>query len=167
MKTYTDRKPPFLWVRQHPSEVYIVLNAEEATEYGNRFSTLRQKVRARAEQVFMRDATPKRVKICGPKGKELNVIERTPTMSVASPELKMPAQPTRADTTVPSRRKRQAEGGAKKRSSRQAKRISSIKFLTREQIKQFFGVINNPRDKALFLLIYKRGLRASEPGELL
>jgi site-specific recombinase XerD len=55
----------------------------------------------------------------------------------------------------------------KKRQSRQAERIERIKFLSREQVKAFFSVVKDRRDKALFLLLYKRGLRASEPGLLL
>jgi hypothetical protein len=90
MKTYADRRPPFLWVRQHPREVYIVLNADEATEYGNRISDLRRRVRERADQIFGRSLTPQVVKICDETGKELNVIERTPLIA---PEPKPEAQP--------------------------------------------------------------------------
>jgi site-specific recombinase XerD len=56
---------------------------------------------------------------------------------------------------------------AKRKRSRQAERIERIKFLTRDQVKAFFSVVKDKRDRALFLLIYKRGLRASEPGLLL
>lgn len=41
-----------------------------------------------------------------------------------------------------------------------------IKYLTEEEIEAFFSVIKDTRDKALFRLIYHRGLRASEPGIL-
>jgi len=166
MKTYADRKPPFLWKKQHPREVYIVLNADEATEYGKHFSDLRRKVRERADQIFGRSLTPKVVKVCDEKGKELNAIERTPTTPAKAtkivpllnnpqaPEPKPPAQAPATKTAAP-------------RTNRQAERIEKIKFMTREQVKDFFSVITDKRDKALFLLIYKRGLRASEPGLLL
>jgi len=150
VKTYTDRRPPFLLVRRPPSEVYIVLDAEEAAEYSNRFSRLREKVRERAEQVFIRDATLQRVEVCDPKGKKLNLIERRP----AAPETAS-AQAKTAETAKTPRSKRQAE------------RIERIKFLSLDQVKAFFAQVKDKRDKALFLLMYKRGLRASEPGELL
>ena len=78
MKTYDNRRPPFLWKRQPPSELYIVLNATEAEQYKNRFLELRQKVRVRANQFFGRNATPQLVKVCDEKCAELIVIHRTP-----------------------------------------------------------------------------------------
>ena len=39
-------------------------------------------------------------------------------------------------------------------------------FLTRKELKSFFSVIQDVRDRALFALIYWRGLRASEAGKL-
>lgn len=41
---------------------------------------------------------------------------------------------------------------------------SKIKFLTIEQTKRLFSVIKNKRDRALFLVAYRHGLRASEVG---
>jgi site-specific recombinase XerD len=41
-----------------------------------------------------------------------------------------------------------------------------LKFLTEEEVESLFRVITSTRDKALFRLIYHRGLRASEPGLL-
>jgi len=38
----------------------------------------------------------------------------------------------------------------------------TIKYLTREQTTRFFGVIEDPRDRALFACIYHYGLRVSE-----
>ena len=154
MKSYTNRRPPFLQLRQPTSGAYIVLSAEEAAEYGNRFSTLREKVRARAERMFMRDATPKHVKICDEKGQELNLTERKPTAPAEVPK-EPPAQAETSGTAKVTWRKRQVE------------RIKRIKFLTRDQVKAFFSQVKDKRDKALFLLMYKRGLRASEPGALL
>ncbi len=41
-----------------------------------------------------------------------------------------------------------------------------ISFLTQEELKRLFAVITSKRDKALFLLAYRHGLRASEIGHL-
>ena len=45
-------------------------------------------------------------------------------------------------------------------------RAETIKFLTLDEIKRLFSVIRSKRDKALFLLAYRHGLRASEVGLL-
>lgn len=71
MKTYDNRRPPFLWKRQPPREVYLVLNAAEAEQYRSRVLELRQKVRRRADQIFGRSATPQVVKVCDEQGAEL------------------------------------------------------------------------------------------------
>jgi integrase len=42
----------------------------------------------------------------------------------------------------------------------------TLQFLTQEELKRLFGVIKDTRDKALFLLAYRHGLRASEIGLL-
>jgi integrase len=41
-----------------------------------------------------------------------------------------------------------------------------MRFLTQEELKRLFAVIKNKRDKTLFLLAYRHGLRASEIGLL-
>jgi integrase len=41
-----------------------------------------------------------------------------------------------------------------------------MQFLTQEELKRLFAVIKDKRDKALFLLAYRHGLRASEIGLL-
>jgi integrase len=41
-----------------------------------------------------------------------------------------------------------------------------MQFLTQEELKRLFGVIKDKRDKVLFLLAYRHGLRASEIGLL-
>jgi integrase len=43
---------------------------------------------------------------------------------------------------------------------------STLQFLTQEELKRLFGVIMDKRNKALFLLAYRHGLRASEIGLL-
>jgi integrase len=40
------------------------------------------------------------------------------------------------------------------------------KYLTEEELKRFFAVIKNVRDRALFTVAYWRGLRASEIGSI-
>jgi type 1 fimbriae regulatory protein FimB len=48
-------------------------------------------------------------------------------------------------------------------------RIETIKYLTQDEIKRLFAVIKasgNKRDRALFLITYRHGLRASEVGML-
>lgn len=42
--------------------------------------------------------------------------------------------------------------------------IKSIKYLTQDELKRLFGVIESKRDKAIFLIAYRHGLRASEVG---
>lgn len=41
-----------------------------------------------------------------------------------------------------------------------------MQFLTQEELKRLFAVIKDKHDKALFLLAYRHGLRASEIGLL-
>ncbi|MGI8544022.1 MAG: tyrosine-type recombinase/integrase [Aridibacter sp.] len=45
-----------------------------------------------------------------------------------------------------------------------ASKLDKIKFLTLEEIKRLFSVIKNKRDKAIFLMAYRHGLKASEVG---
>jgi integrase len=42
----------------------------------------------------------------------------------------------------------------------------TMQFLTQEELKRLFAVIKDKRDKVLFLLAYRHGLRASEIGLL-
>src|SRR5919107_363470 len=42
----------------------------------------------------------------------------------------------------------------------------TLQFLTQEELKHLLAVIKEKRDKALFLLAYRHGLRASEIGLL-
>ena len=42
----------------------------------------------------------------------------------------------------------------------------TMQFLTQEELKRLFAVIKDKRDKALFLLAYRHGMRASEIGLL-
>lgn len=43
---------------------------------------------------------------------------------------------------------------------------SKRKYLTEEELKRLFAVIESPRDRAIFAVCYWRGLRASEIGNL-
>jgi type 1 fimbriae regulatory protein FimB len=47
-----------------------------------------------------------------------------------------------------------------------ARRSETIKFLTLDEIRRLFAGITDKRDKAMFLLAYRHGLRASEVGLL-
>lgn len=47
-----------------------------------------------------------------------------------------------------------------------AKRTQTIKFLTLDETQRLFSVIKDRRDKAIFLISYRHGLRASEVGLL-
>jgi integrase len=49
---------------------------------------------------------------------------------------------------------------------RAAERIEKIKFLSFDELRRFMAVIERKRDKALFLIAYRHGLRASEVGIL-
>lgn len=44
--------------------------------------------------------------------------------------------------------------------------IKTIKYLTQDELKNLLKVIESKRDKAIFLLAYRHGLRASEIGVL-
>lgn len=47
-----------------------------------------------------------------------------------------------------------------------ARRTETIKFLTLDETRRLFAGITNKRDKAIFLMAYRHGLRASEIGLL-
>jgi type 1 fimbriae regulatory protein FimB len=47
-----------------------------------------------------------------------------------------------------------------------ARRSQTIKFLTLDETRRLFGWITDKRDKAIFLVAYRHGLRASEIGLL-
>lgn len=47
-----------------------------------------------------------------------------------------------------------------------ARRSETIKFLTLDETRRLFAAIIDKRDKAIFLLAYRHGLRASEVGLL-
>jgi integrase len=48
----------------------------------------------------------------------------------------------------------------------QARRTETIKFLTLDETRRLFDWITDKRDKAIFLIAYRHGLRASEVGLL-
>lgn len=50
--------------------------------------------------------------------------------------------------------------------SKPRKRPKPVKYLNVEEIKALFTVITDVRDRAIFRVVYHRGLRASEPGLL-
>lgn len=47
-----------------------------------------------------------------------------------------------------------------------ATRTKTIKYLTPDELRKLFKVIKDKRDKAIFLIAYRHGLRASEVGLL-
>jgi site-specific recombinase XerD len=47
-----------------------------------------------------------------------------------------------------------------------AARLATIKFLTDDEARRLFGAIESKRDRAMFLVAYRHGLRASEVGML-
>ncbi len=52
------------------------------------------------------------------------------------------------------------------RKAARARRSETIKFLTLDETRRLFAGITDKRDKAIFLLAYRHGLRASEVGLL-
>lgn len=47
-----------------------------------------------------------------------------------------------------------------------ATKADTIKFLTQDETKKLISIISSKRDKAIFLIAYRHGLRASEVGQL-
>jgi integrase/recombinase XerD len=43
---------------------------------------------------------------------------------------------------------------------------TSLKYMTKQEVRKLFSVIVNPRDRAIFRIVYWHGLRASEVGAL-
>lgn len=77
-------------------------------------------------------------------------------MSAASTK-KRPAKASKKKATTPKPSERQATC---------ARRSETIKFLTLDETRRLFAGITDKRDKAIFLLAYRHGLRASEIGLL-
>lgn len=46
------------------------------------------------------------------------------------------------------------------------RKVAEPKFLTQDEIRRLFGAITNKRDRAMFLVAYRHGMRASEVGLL-
>ncbi|MDD5199211.1 MAG: tyrosine-type recombinase/integrase [Terrimicrobiaceae bacterium] len=55
---------------------------------------------------------------------------------------------------------------AQHKKPRKARRQETVKYLSEDQLEKFFSVIKDPRDLAMFRVIYHRGLRAREVGAL-
>jgi type 1 fimbriae regulatory protein FimB len=70
---------------------------------------------------------------------------------------KKPAKANKSRATTPKPPERQAT---------RARRSETIKFLTLDETRRLFAAITDKRDKAIFLLAYRHGLRASEIGLL-
>ena len=50
--------------------------------------------------------------------------------------------------------------------SKRQPRTETIKFLTLDEVRRLFAAIESKRDRAIFLIAYRHGLRASEVGML-
>ena len=48
-----------------------------------------------------------------------------------------------------------------------ARRVEKVKFLTLDETRRLFAVIRDKRDRAMFLIAYRHGLRSSEVGRLI
>jgi len=62
--------------------------------------------------------------------------------------------------------KKKPTSDAPKRRDVRARRSETIKFLTLDETRRLFACITDKRDKAIFLVAYRHGLRASEIGLL-
>ncbi len=62
--------------------------------------------------------------------------------------------------------KKKPTSGVPKRKDVRARRSETIKFLTLDETRRLFEWITDKRDKAIFLVAYRHGLRASEIGLL-
>ncbi len=63
-------------------------------------------------------------------------------------------------------KKRAPDAAPPERKSAFSRRTETIKFLSLDETRRLFGAITDKRDKAIFLLAYRHGLRASEIGLL-
>jgi integrase len=70
---------------------------------------------------------------------------------------KKPAKANNRKSTIPKLPEHQAT---------RARQSETIKFLTLDETRRLFAGITKKRDKAIFLLAYRHGLRASEIGLL-
>lgn len=77
----------------------------------------------------------------------------------------MPAVPVKKKSAQAHKKKAPTPKPPERQATR-ARRSETIKFLTLDETRRLFAVISDKRDKALFLLAYRHGLRASEIGLL-
>jgi site-specific recombinase XerD len=78
----------------------------------------------------------------------------------------MKASPKPAHTSSSSRRKSAAVVQTPTAEHVKRPEQRTINFLTQDELRQLFKVIRSKRDKAIFLVAYRHGLRASEIGLL-
>ena len=77
----------------------------------------------------------------------------------------MKRAPKLSRTTTNGRQKSAA--AVQTRTAEHVRRLErTINFLTQDELRQLFKVIRSKRDKAIFLVAYRHGLRASEVGLL-
>jgi site-specific recombinase XerD len=60
----------------------------------------------------------------------------------------------------------QRNGHSVRSTGKPKRRVETPKYLTSDEIEAFFKAISSLRDRAMFRVIYHRGLRAHEPGRL-
>lgn len=84
-----------------------------------------------------------------------------PSARRLSPEVVTAAAPKRRMTAGA----KQPKAKSRRRSYR-AERVKKIRFLTLDETKRLFAEIERKRDKAIFLIAYRHGLRVSEVGKL-
>lgn len=77
----------------------------------------------------------------------------------------MPAAATKKKSTKANKGKSTNPKPPERQAAR-ARRSETIKFLTLDETRRLFAAITDKRDKAIFLLAYRHGLRASEVGLL-
>ncbi len=78
----------------------------------------------------------------------------------------MPAATAKKSSTKATRKKSATPQPPQDRNTTRARRSETIKFLTLDETRRLFACISDKRDKAIFLLAYRHGLRASEIGLL-
>jgi type 1 fimbriae regulatory protein FimB len=148
------------YIDQRPTQPVIIVAGNDEKEvrkplYG--FSDFWRKVRSRADDILIRNAGASRVDICSTTGEVIRSIQRDAPEPVAQEKI---------ETKKSKPKKKAKTNESKTRATVREERAARIKYLSHDQVKAFFSVIDVPRDRAMFLILYRRGLRASEVGML-
>ena len=73
---------------------------------------------------------------------------------------------TKSSRTSSTGRRKSAAVGRTRTAEHVRRQERTIHFLTQDELRRLFKVIKSKRDKAIFLVVYRHGLRASEIGLL-